>query len=74
MTSQSCDTFSHENWRSPRASANLPKVYRPIAVPRGASVGRKLFSMANVDKAGMTALLVIRNIKPIRNSVHAFPL
>jgi manganese transport protein len=33
-------------WRSPPAAASLPEAYRTVAVPRGASVARKLFAFS----------------------------
>ena len=33
-------------WRHPRKASTLPELYRSIAVPRGASVARKMFAFA----------------------------
>ena len=38
---------SHESaWRQPRKASTLPEVYRSVAVPRTASVARKMFAFA----------------------------
>ncbi len=49
MTTQDTnDTDATHNtaWRHPRKASTLPEVYRSIAVPRGASVARKMFAFA----------------------------
>jgi manganese transport protein len=46
MAPADSSTTQNAAWRLPRKASTLPEVYRTIAVPRGASVARKMFAFA----------------------------
>ena len=46
MTTQDTPAARDTAWRHPRKASTLPEIYRSIAVPRGASVARKMFAFA----------------------------
>jgi manganese transport protein len=46
MASQPATSQTAAGWRAPRAAVSLPEAHRSIAVPRDASVARKLFAFS----------------------------
>ncbi len=46
MTPLESSTPRDTGWRLPRKASTLPEVYRTVAVPRSASVARKMFAFA----------------------------